>query len=178
MVFLDLTSSLYTRHLAISAQSIYFLNTNTTLPASVISLLPSLKIVPLPAHIFAFILIFTGVIGTFIQVVGRRRRKRLLLTAPIGNIASTIALTSRSGFGELLLPYDDELTMEKKLDGLRFRLDKRTGAILADEVETEKRVDDATSSLLSGGRTMHSSTWSMSSTDLAYATAAGKFPRA
>ena len=136
---------------------------------------------PLPAHIFAFILILTGVIGTFLQVVGRRRRRRLLLSAPVGSIASTIALTSRSGFGELLLPYDDELTLEKKLDGLRFRLDKRTGAIIADEVGVEKRWgcsdDDTTSSLLSASGTLHSSTWSMSSSDLAYATAAAKVPR-
>jgi len=179
--FLDLTTKLYTRHLSISAQSIYFLNTNTTLPATVVSLLPSLKIVPLPAHVLAILLILTGLIGTFLQVISRRRIKKLLLAAHPGSIASAIALTSRSGFGELLLPYDDELTLEKKLDGLRFRLDKRTGAIVADEVETERSMgrgsdDDATSSLLNSSRTLRPSMWSSSSSDLAYAIASGTTP--
>ncbi|KAF8173413.1 hypothetical protein K438DRAFT_1980957 [Mycena galopus ATCC 62051] len=44
-------------------------------------------------------------------------------------------VTSRSGFGDLLLPYGDLAMMEKKLDGLRFQLDKRTGAILVDDYE-------------------------------------------
>ncbi len=59
-----------------------------------------------------------------------------MLAAPPGSIASITALTARSGFGELLLPYDDEATLEKKLDGIKFRLDKRTGAIVADEVSS------------------------------------------
>ena len=92
---------------------------------------------PLPAHFLAVILILTGVVGLFLQIITRQRRRELLLAAPPGSIASAVALTSRSGFGELLLPYDDEVTLEKKLDGLRFRLDKRTGAIVA-EAENEK----------------------------------------
>ncbi|KAF8803177.1 hypothetical protein BYT27DRAFT_7196060 [Phlegmacium glaucopus] len=175
--FLDLTTKLYTRHLAISAQSIYFLNTNTTLPATVVSLLPRLKIASAPAHVLAALLILTGFIGIFLHVINRNKRKRLLLATPPGSIASIISLTSRSGFGELLLPYDDELTMEKKLDGLRFRLDKTTGAILADEVETDRTQrmlsDDPTISLLGTPSTLRQS---MSSSDLAFAIAVGKIP--
>lgn len=93
----------------------------------------------------------TGVIGVFIHFNHRRQRKTLLLATQPGSIASVVALTARSGFGELLLPYDDELTLENKLDGLRFRLDRRTGAILADDYETERAGmgrDDAMMSLL------------------------------
>jgi hypothetical protein len=43
-------------------------------------------------------------------------------------------LTARSGFGDLLLPYDNTKELDKKLQGIKFRLDKRTGAIVADEV--------------------------------------------
>ena len=75
----------------------------------------------------------TGIIGIFLHIIHRRARKRLLIATPPGSIASVVALTSRSGFGELLLPYDDKPTLEKKLDGLRFRLDQRTGAILAED---------------------------------------------
>jgi hypothetical protein len=53
--------------------------------------------------------------------------------------------------------YDDLATIEKKLDGLRFRLDKRTGAILADEYEPTgdtsfRGPDDAMMSLLGHNR--------------------------
>lgn len=91
----------------------------------------------MPAHLLALILVTTGIIGVFLHIIHRRSRKCLLLATPPGSIASVVALTSRSGFGELLLPYDDELTLEKKLNGLRFRLDRRTGAILADDHITE-----------------------------------------
>jgi len=131
--FLDHTSKLYTRHLSISAKSIYFLNQNTTLSGDIVSLVPRLKVDPLPAHVLSLVLILTGFVGIFLHVINRRRRMKLRLASPPGSIAAVIALTSRSGFGQLLLPYDDEETMERKLEGLRFRLDKRTGAIMADE---------------------------------------------
>ena len=91
---------------------------------------------PLPAHILAITLILTGSLGIFLQIIGWRTRKQLLLAAPPGSIASSMALTSRSGFGMRLAPYDDELTLEEKLDGLRFRLDKRTGDILAEDINS------------------------------------------
>ncbi|KAF8906977.1 hypothetical protein CPB84DRAFT_1704378 [Gymnopilus junonius] len=155
--FLDWTSTLYTRHLSSVAKSLYFVNQNSALNANVVSLLPRLVIDPLPAHVLALLMIMTGVIGVFIHVINRRKRKKLLLATPPGTIASIVALTARSGFGELLLPYDDEKTLEKKLEGLRFRLDRRTGAIVAeDEVEPLEGVsvgpDDATLSLLGNRR--------------------------
>lgn len=60
-------------------------------------------------------------------------RRRLYLTTPPGKIATVVALTAHSGFGELLLPYDDEAAVRKKLEHLRFSLDRRTGAVVADE---------------------------------------------
>ena len=101
-------------------------------------------------------LIVTGVIGMLVHFNHRRQRQTLKLAAPPGSIASAVALTSRSGFGELLYPYDDEATLEKKLDGLRFRLDRRTGAILAEDLDSEAPDgmgrDDAMLSLLGKGR--------------------------
>lgn len=51
-----------------------------------------------------------------------------------------------------MLPYDDKLAMQRKLSGLRFYLDQRTGAILADDDESEHYAhmgpDDALMSLL------------------------------
>jgi hypothetical protein len=74
------------------------------------------------------------------------------LTSPPGTIASIVALTAHSGFGELLLPYDDTATMRRKLAGLRFRLDQRTGAIVAEEANEGEYVrmgpDDTKMSLL------------------------------
>lgn len=108
----------------------------------------------MPAHLLAILLILTGLIGLPLNVRHRVQRKKLLLATPPGSIGSIVALTARSGFGELLLPYDDELTLEKKLDGLRFRLDRRTGAIVADDIYHSDNVgmgpDDAMLSLLGG----------------------------
>ena len=91
-----------------------------------------------PTHILSAILILTGLIGAVLQIINWQTRYKLLLAGPIGTLASAIALASRSGFGERLNPHDDELTMEKKLDDLRFGLDNRTGAIIAYEVESKK----------------------------------------
>lgn len=91
-----------------------------------------------------------GLTGLVIHFFNFRQRRELLLAAPPGSIASITALTARSGFGELILPYDDEATLEKKLDGIKFRLDERTGAIVADESEGVPWMDrdDAMDSLL------------------------------
>ncbi|KAJ7119520.1 hypothetical protein C8R44DRAFT_672332 [Mycena epipterygia] len=161
--FLDLTNTFYTLHLAVTAKSVYFVNENSTLFAIQTSLVPRLWIDPFPAHILAFFLFFTGFLGVFLQLINRRQRRNLFLAAPPGTVASALALTARSGFGDLLLPYDDVATMEKKLGGLRFRLDKRTGAILADDYEpmgddTQFRgPDDAMMSLLGHREPMLSS---------------------
>lgn len=161
--FSDLTSTRYTQHLAVTAKSIYFVNENTTLPAVQTSLVPRLWIDPFPGHSLAFLLFATGFLGLFLQLINRRQRRNLFMAAEPGTIAGALALTARSGFGDLLLPYDSREVMEKKLEGLRFRLDKRTGAILADDYEPTgddgsfRGPDDAMMSLLGKRDTMQSS---------------------
>lgn len=61
----------------------------------------------------------------------RHIRRGVFIASPPGSIASAVALTSHSGFGMFLVPYDTELSIATKLDSLLFRLDKRTGAIVA-----------------------------------------------
>ena len=78
-------------------------------------------------------MIIVGIVGIVVHYLHRRTRRKLWLTSPPGSIASIVSLTSRSGFGELLLPYDDERRMQNNLAGLTFRLDQRTGAIVAEE---------------------------------------------
>ncbi|KAJ7201905.1 hypothetical protein GGX14DRAFT_464200, partial [Mycena pura] len=120
---------------------------------------------PVPGHILAFLLSATGFLGVFLQLISRRQRRDLYLTAPPGTTAAALALTARSGFGDLLLPYDDLATMKKKLDGLRFRLDKRTGAIVADAYNDSaddaplRGPDDAKMSLLHNRREAHIRSW-------------------
>ncbi|KAF7305525.1 hypothetical protein HMN09_00805400 [Mycena chlorophos] len=133
--FLDKTSTIYRQHLAVTAKSIYFVNQNSTLKATESSLVIRLFIDPLPGHVLAFLLFGSGFLGVFLHLISRRQRRNLYITAPPGTIAGAVALTARSGFGELLFPYDDMPALEKKLEGLRFYLDKRTGAILAEDYE-------------------------------------------
>ncbi|KAF7290645.1 hypothetical protein MIND_01304800 [Mycena indigotica] len=150
--FLDQTSKIYRQHLAVTAKSIYFVSQNSTLPAVQESLVLRLWIDPFPGHVLAFLLFGSGFLGVFLHLIHHRQRRNMYLTAPPGTIAGTVALTARSGFGELLLPYDDIPTLEKKLDSLRFYLDKRTGAILAEDYADEdtgfRGPDDAMMSLL------------------------------
>ncbi|EEB97246.1 hypothetical protein MPER_03477, partial [Moniliophthora perniciosa FA553] len=68
-------------------------------------------------------------------------------------IAATMSITSHSGFGQLLMPYDKEETLRDKLSGLRFRLDRRTGALVADDAPVSFKTmkqnrDEAMMSLL------------------------------
>jgi len=131
---------------------------------------------PFPGHILAFILIFTGIAGFIIQIIHQRERRKLLLQAPPGSIAAVTALTAHSGFGKLLLPYDDVQTLERKLKGLTFRLDRRTGAIVADDERTERLdmgPDDAMLSLLGQGHLRDTTT---SSSHTARQAAAGYPP--
>ncbi|KAJ3821159.1 hypothetical protein F5878DRAFT_620584 [Lentinula raphanica] len=129
--FLDLTNSVYTLYLALVTQSIYFVPQNSTLPAQLSSINLRLTINPLPGHALAFFLFFIGFVGVFIHIISRRQRRGLYLPTAPGTIASTIAMTAHSGFGELLMPTDDEDALERKLSDLRFSIDKRTGAIVA-----------------------------------------------
>jgi hypothetical protein len=87
----------------------------------------------LPAHALASILFTIGLFGLFVHIMHRHARRNLWLTTPPGSIAAIVSLTARSGFGDLLLPYDDTRTIGRKLRGLTFRLDRRTGAIVADD---------------------------------------------
>ncbi|KAF8131280.1 hypothetical protein K438DRAFT_1999034 [Mycena galopus ATCC 62051] len=152
----QLTNTTYTTHLAVTAKSVYFVDEINQLSSVQTYMVPRLWIDPFPAHILSFLLFASGFVGVFLQLINRRQRRNLFLAAPPGSVATALALTSRSGFGDLLLPYDDVLTIEKKLDGLRFRLDKRTGAILADDYEpmgddATRGPDDAMMSLLGRG---------------------------
>ncbi|TCD70375.1 hypothetical protein EIP91_003727 [Steccherinum ochraceum] len=137
--FLNLTTQIYTQHLSVSAKSIYFVPTSGNVDASWTSLVERIVIDELAAIALSALLILTGLIGLIVHFLHHRMRRRtgLHLTAEPGSIASSLALTSRSGFGELLVPYDNRKSMRQKLQHLRFSLDQRTGAIVAQEFDYE-----------------------------------------
>jgi hypothetical protein len=62
-----------------------------------------------------------------------RQRRDIYLTQLPGSIGSAVALTSHSGFGQLLMPYDDRAACSRALAPFRFCLDRRTGAIIVDD---------------------------------------------
>lgn len=131
--WLNATSKIYTQHLAVAAQANYFGQTNTTIPALLTTDVPRLFVETLPAHLLSSLVILIGITGLIVHTLHARSRRKLWLTSPPGSIAAIVSLTSRSGFGELLLPYDNESRMRSRLIGLKFRLDQRTGAIVAEE---------------------------------------------
>ncbi|KIP05249.1 hypothetical protein PHLGIDRAFT_36550 [Phlebiopsis gigantea 11061_1 CR5-6] len=131
--FLPLTKRIYTQHLAVSALSVYFVSQEEREGAVATSLVERLVMDTLAAHALAALMIVIGLTGVALHLCHRHVRRRLYLTAAPGTIASAVALTSHSGFGELLYPYDDEQAIRAKLASMRFSLDRRTGAIVADE---------------------------------------------
>ncbi|KAG1858479.1 hypothetical protein F4604DRAFT_1794294 [Suillus subluteus] len=106
---------------------------NTTISAQLTSDIPRLFVETLPAHLLSVLFICIGISSLIVHILHKRSRRNLWLTSPPGSIAAIVSLTSRSGFGDLLLPYDDVSRMKSNLTGLTFRLDKRTGAIVAEE---------------------------------------------
>ncbi|TDL20469.1 hypothetical protein BD410DRAFT_841344 [Rickenella mellea] len=135
--FLNVTNKVYTQHLSVFAKSTYYLPTDDILPADLTFLQPRLFIEPLAAHGLAVILLIVGFSGFVVIELFRRARQNIYLHSFPGSISHALSLTSRSGFGELLVPYDTEYTMQRKLQGLHFRLDDRTGAIVAQDDEGE-----------------------------------------
>ncbi|KAI0085214.1 hypothetical protein BDY19DRAFT_453229 [Irpex rosettiformis] len=133
--FVNLTSQIYTQHLSVTAKTVYFIPGNQTLSGRLTSLEERLIMDKFAGHALAAILLVVGFIGIAFHIAHRQVRRRLHLTAHPGTIASIVALTSHSGFGELLFPFDDKQTIRAKLNNLRFSLDRRTGAIVADEIE-------------------------------------------
>ncbi|KAJ7271966.1 hypothetical protein B0H12DRAFT_1228827 [Mycena haematopus] len=130
--FLGITQQVYTQHLAISAKSIYFVEALSTAPASIVSLVPRFVIDELPAHALSVALALIGFSALFLHIAHSRHRRRFFLAASPGSIAHIISMTAHARFGEKLYPYDDDETLARKLAGLSFSLDPRTGAVVAD----------------------------------------------
>ncbi|KAG2072528.1 hypothetical protein BDR04DRAFT_1096508 [Suillus decipiens] len=131
--FVNATKNIYTQYLSIAAQTIYFLPNKTMISAKLTSDIQRLFVEALPAHLLSLLFIFVGITSLIVHILHKRSRRNLQLTSPPGSIAAIVSLTSRSGFGDLLLPYDDVSRMQRNFTGLTFRLDKRTGAIVAED---------------------------------------------
>ncbi|KAH9980405.1 hypothetical protein BJV74DRAFT_857216 [Russula compacta] len=87
---------------------------------------------PLPAHILAMTCISVAAVVFGLHFIHFRRRRDIYIPHYPGTIGSVVALTSHSGFGELLMPHDDQEGLSRALAPLRFCLDRRTGAIVVD----------------------------------------------
>jgi hypothetical protein len=115
---------------------------------------------PLAAHALAIMCIVIAGVVLCLHLMHFRRRRDIYIPHPPGTIASAVALTSRSGFGDLLMPYDDEKAMSRALAPLRFCLDGRTGAVVVDdeaiafagEMRTPAMRDETTMTLIGKGQ--------------------------
>ncbi|KLO16854.1 hypothetical protein SCHPADRAFT_937561 [Schizopora paradoxa] len=163
--FLNETTQIYTQHLALVAKNTYMISVAQTIPSITESLRPRLVLEPLASHALAVVLFIIGLIMLFVGVQHRRERKGVFLASAPGSIASATCLTSHSGFGELLNPYDTDFEVALKMGQLLFCLDERTGAITAvdrpgasflgrgyrdDTVEKDDKLDADTSGLSRG----------------------------
>lgn len=111
-----------------------------------------------------------GFSALLIHLVHSRQRRRFFLAASPGSIGHIISLAAHARFAERLYPYDDDDEILRKLASLRFSLDPRTGAIVADSdvglvaapVELEKLGRGSTSSgtIVAGRYSDHSGSFS------------------
>lgn len=131
--FANYTEHVYTQHLSSATISNYFVPSNETVNSVLTQLIERLFVEPLPTHALAAICMLTSAILFTIHFLHYRERRSIYLAHPPGCIGSAVALTSHSGFGDLLLPYDDISTFSRALAPLRFALDRRTGAIVVDD---------------------------------------------
>ena len=98
------------------------------------------------AHGLAAVLLAVGIVGMLVHLLHRHARRDLYLTAPPGSIGASMALAFHAGFGASLTPYDDGESIGRKLRSMRFSMDRRTGAILAEEVDDGDAVTPLTRS--------------------------------
>ncbi|TFY67392.1 hypothetical protein EVJ58_g1660 [Rhodofomes roseus] len=133
--FLSLTSSVYSTYLSVIAKTVYFVPAEFSIKADLINHLPRLVVEPLAAHGLAAVLLTVGIVGMIVHLLHRHARRDLYLTAPPGSIGASMALAFHAGFGASLTPYDDGESIGRKLRSMRFSMDRRTGAILAEEID-------------------------------------------
>ncbi|KAH9923793.1 hypothetical protein B0H21DRAFT_153867 [Amylocystis lapponica] len=131
----DAAERIYLLFLAVSAKSIYFVPATQNITVYATSEVQRLVIEPIPTHGLASLLLVIAVTGMIVHILHRMHRRDLYLTMPPGSIAASLALAYHSGIGEILVPYDTEEDMLHKLRGLHFGLDRRTGAVVAEERE-------------------------------------------
>ena len=87
----------------------------------------------LSTHALAALLIFMAVSMSILQWVHRKERRRLFLAGPPGSIASDVSLTSSAKFGLLLNAGDTQKDMRRKLQGMRFGIERATGQIIVEK---------------------------------------------
>jgi hypothetical protein len=131
--FANYTEQVYTQHLSVATVSNYFVPSNDTVNSVLTQLVPRLLVEPVPTHTLAAICMLTSAILFTIHLLHYRERRSIFLAHAPGSIGSAVALTSHSGFGELLMPYDNIATFSRTLAPHRFALDRRTGAIVVDD---------------------------------------------
>jgi hypothetical protein len=113
-----------------------------------------------PTHLLVVLCILVAAATLIVHWLHYRQRRDIYLAHPPGSIGSSVALTSHSGFGQLLMPYDNAAALSRALAPLRFCLDKRTGAIVvddstiahADEMSTQAVRDETMMTLMRGGQ--------------------------
>lgn len=131
--FLSYTTQTYNRYLSMAAKFNYFVQVNQPVPAKVTQLVMRIFIPRIPCHFLSAICIVTAAVLFVLHSIHYRRRRDVRLAHNPGTICSAVALTSYSGFGNLLMPQDSDAQLSRALAPLRFCLDRRTGAIVVDD---------------------------------------------
>jgi len=135
--FLNITTSVYTRFLALAAKNVYFVGEENVIDGSIESWEIRLWVYPLDAHVFAGCLLFIAIFASVTHWFHVRARRNVFVSCDASTIAGALSMTSMSKFPTLLHAGMDEDDLHNALKGLRFSISPTTWQIVAREEDEE-----------------------------------------
>ncbi|KZT34086.1 hypothetical protein SISSUDRAFT_318122 [Sistotremastrum suecicum HHB10207 ss-3] len=139
--WVELTDQVYSLYLALVASSVYFVDSDPSshIELKINTVQSRILLSPIATHILAAALVILGCLGFIVHLYHKKLREPLALHHSPGTIASAVAITANSDFGNLMHGKQQEKEIVQALRNKRFKLDRSTGKIVLDR---EGSLDD------------------------------------
>lgn len=141
--FLNITTNVYTRFLALAAKSVYFVDMPPSSAAQIgqiHSWETRLWVYPLAAHLFSGALLLIAILAGATHIAHVRERRNTYLSCDANTLAGALSMTSRSKFPRLLHAGMNEDDLHNALKGMRFGISPTTWQVVAREEEDGMKV--------------------------------------
>ncbi|KAG9022031.1 hypothetical protein FRB95_000958 [Tulasnella sp. JGI-2019a] len=133
--FLNLTTTVYTRFLALAAKSVYFVATSQQMSGEIQTTEIRLWVYPLAAHLFSGSLVLIAILAGITHIFHVRARRNVFLTCDPSTLAGAVSMTSHSKFPKLLHAGMDEDDLYNALRGMTFGISRRTWQVVSEAEE-------------------------------------------